>query len=39
MILLAVAFLPIFNGQTLFQTLFTRIGGPIINLLLGVNAF
>ncbi len=36
-ILLAVAFLPIFNGQTLFQTLFVRIGGPIINLLIGVD--
>jgi Zn-dependent protease len=38
LILLAVAFLPILpGGETVFQALFTRIGGPIINLLLGVD--
>jgi Zn-dependent protease len=39
-ILLAVAFLPIFPGnQTLFGEIFVRIGYPIVNLLLGINAF
>ena len=39
-ILLAVAFLPIFPGnQTLFGEIFQRIGYPIVNLLLGINAF
>ena len=39
-ILLAVAFLPIFPGnQTLFGTIFDRIGVPLVNLLLGVDAF
>ncbi len=38
LILLAVAFLPILpGGQTLFQAIFIRIGGPIINLLIGVD--
>jgi Zn-dependent protease len=38
LILLAVAFLPIFpGGQTLFGTIFQRIGGPIFNLLIGVD--
>ena len=38
-ILLAVAFLPIFPGnQTLFGEIFTRIGLPIVNLLLGLDA-
>jgi Zn-dependent protease len=40
LILLAVAFLPIFPGnQTLFGEIFTRIGLPIVNLLLGLDAF
>ena len=39
-ILLAVAFLPIFPGsQTLFGEIFERIGVPIVNLLLGIDAF
>ena len=39
-ILLAVAFLPIFPGnQTLFGEIFERIGVPIVNLLLGFDAF
>ena len=39
-ILLAVAFLPIFPGnQTLFGEIFQRIGCPIVNLLLGIDAF
>jgi Zn-dependent protease len=39
-ILLAVAFLPIFPGnQTLFGEIFQRIGYPIVNLLLGIDAF
>ncbi len=38
LILLAVAFLPILPGnQTLFEAIFIRIGGPIINLLIGTN--
>jgi Zn-dependent protease len=38
LILLAVAFLPILPGnQTLFEAIFIRIGGPIINLLIGAN--
>ena len=38
--LLAVAFLPIFPGnQTLFGEIFDRIGVPIVNLLLGIDAF
>jgi Zn-dependent protease len=40
LILLAVAFLPIFPGnQTLFGEIFTRIGLPIVNVLLGLDAF
>ena len=38
LLLLVVAFLPIFGGgQTLFGLVFTRIGGPLINLLVGVD--
>ena len=36
LLLILVAFLPLFGGETLFQIIFTRIGYPIINLLIGV---
>jgi Zn-dependent protease len=40
LLLLIVAFVPIFPGnQTLFGTIFTRIGLPIVNLLVGIDLF
>jgi len=40
LLLLVVAFIPIFPGnQTLFGTIFTRIGLPIVNLLVGVDVY
>jgi Zn-dependent protease len=35
LLLIAVAFLPLFGGQTLFGLVFERIGHPIINFLVG----
>jgi Zn-dependent protease len=37
LLLIVVAFLPLFGGQTLFGTVFQRIGGPLVNLLIGVD--
>ena len=39
LLLIVVAFLPLFGGQTLFGVVFERIGGPLINLLIGVDVF
>jgi len=35
LLLIVVAFLPLFGGQTLFGLIFSRIGNPIIELLVG----
>ena len=35
LLLIVVAFLPLFGGQTLFGLVFNRIGGPLIDLLVG----
>jgi Zn-dependent protease len=35
LLLIVVAFLPLFGGESLFQLVFARIGGPLINFLVG----